>query len=751
MRKNWLLLTLLLTGLAGISYADLKFFWLDRPTSRDNKFDPASPNYLGTSTPTGGGGGGGATATDTRTLTPTPSDTPGAGPTNTPTQIPTPSCVTVTKNITLLDFESAQYSGDWGWSGVTSGTQLTMASPLTRTGNCSPQAYQVMVSTALTTGQSSGVDVNFNPLTAVDVSSATIFRMAVLAPQGMNGTVFLSNVSGGTATFKISSGSFSVPASPNWQLVSIPAGSFTVTVGGSGAWTPTAGNAVNDFTLEVDGPTAVQTLGVDDVGFVTGAAPTPTPTATVGTGGSANFPLVYNGDTVALGTNFYGAGGSVGAKEVTAAGAGAGGSNTYMDMTLSSAAGGYSAAGVIALGFSASGNPLTANATAYTSLSISVRVPGSGGCIIPAVSVLCYNVSTGLTKTSASVDVEPYLMGGAQFLQPDTWYTAVIPVAAFSYGTDGTGFNGKPSPNSATITATDLQSIDGVEAQPYNYGNSGAITGEIYVDDIVFNNAASSVVGGSAGKCLNCTDLFADFENGTAGNWGGYWSANVDAFTATDCPTYVAPPGTPNLSSLTYNGVTDTAGAAGSSTPCHDGHLAGWLGAENGQWGTPACTNVNAYPYLNESCNLTNDGSAHDLSSNSWLTTLPAMGATGLKFKLKLGPNMDSGQSVKVFIERTAANKGSQYFVQIGTASLSSSSWTSFTVPFPADGFTGSAATDGTTCHTDQGAATELTWLQPHYSSAWVAWGRTDFYQLGFGPLIRGKQFDVYIDDIQFY
>ena len=46
------------------------------------------------------------------------------------------------------------------------------------------------------------------------------------------------------------------------------------------------------------------------------------------------------------------------------------------------------------------------NATAYNSLSIAIKVPSAtGGCVIPAVSILCYNPATGVTKTSGAVSV----------------------------------------------------------------------------------------------------------------------------------------------------------------------------------------------------------------------------------------------------------------------------------------------------------------------------------------------------------
>lgn len=309
---------------------------------------------------------------------------------------------------------------------------------------------------------------------------------------------------------------------------------------------------------------------------------------------------------------------------------------------------------------------------------------------------------------------------------------------------DGSGFNGKPAPNGFTLTASDFLNVDGVQVEPFNYGNAGDIAGTIHVDDVVFKSTASTVLAG------NRTGLFADFENGSIGNWGGYWSANVDAWDGTtDCPGYVAPPGSPNLSAVTYGGITDTAGASGSSTPCHVGRLAGWMGAENGQYGSPACTNINAYPYLNMSCNLTADGAAHSLANNSFIQSLPAGGATGVRFKLKLGPTLNAqmaGQVVKFFIEKTSAKEGDQFAVQIATADLNTSTWMSYDIAFP----TGSVATR----HSDQGAeGTVLQFKKTQYAggAAPDAFDLTDVIQIGYGPIVRGKGFDVLIDDIEIY
>jgi hypothetical protein len=492
--------------------------------------------------------------------------------------------------------------------------------------------------------------------------------------------------------------------------------------GGWGAAIPWATVAADVISMDimVFDPAGAYDVCIDDFNFDAPAGP--------GGGTPGSWPVVVDGDTVPLGTNFYTINATANATEVS--GSGAGGSASFISVTMSSLAGGFDTGAAFVNGFSGA-EAVTKDASAYTSLSISVRVPSTGGnCLIPGISLATYD---GSSKTSAAISVEPYLVGGAKFMAADTWYTALIPVSAFQ------GFNGKPAPNDMTITAADLGKLVGVVVQPFNYGNTGAFTGAVDVDDIKFTNDASTLLAGHR------SGLLADFENGTGANWGGYWSANVDAFT---CPGYSVPPTLPNLSAITYAGITDTAGGTGSATPCNVGRLAGWLGAFNGPWGAPACGPTD-YPYLNMSVNLTNDGAAHTLADNSFIGTLPPSGATGMRFKLKLGPTLSAemaGQLVKVFIEKTTAKEGDQFLVQVAVSDLSTSAWVSYDVPFP----TGAVATR----HADQGSeGTVLEWKKSQYAggAAPDAFDLTDVIQVGFGPIVRGKGFDVLIDDIEFY
>jgi hypothetical protein len=681
------LISVLLMGFGLPLIAGIPFLWLDGPTARDNRHDPKSPLFVPTNTP--GQLVVGPPATDTSTPTPlgtsTFTATPSTSPTLTPTQTPS---------------YDAYDPGDDVYTGATNAG----AFPFSQSGHFvgyGADVYDFFVVPFVDTHT-----YQFTVTINSGGSSVTFDNM------GTSGGSVVGTYTGNPATANLTSSGINGNV---YFRVHAPAGvGYTF--------------AVNDITGA--SPTFTQTP------LAATATPSPTPTQTAV---QPAWPVVYNGDTVPLGGNFYGHGGSSGAVEVTSAGNGAGGSNVYVNVTVQSAIGGYSAAGAFAFGYTSGGAPITQDVTGYTSLSISVRVPsGAGNCLVPGVSLATFG--SGVSKTTKVVSLENYLIGGPAFIGPDAWYTALVPVSLFA------GFNGSPTPNDATITAADLMATDSVVIQPINFGNQGDFLGAVYVDDVVFNSAASTA--NSTGR----TGLFADFENGTADNWGGFWSANVDPFTAADCPGYVAPPSATNLSQITYGGITDTAGAAGSSTPCHDGHLAGWTGAFNGPYASPACSNVNAFPYLNMSANLTNDGLPHSLADNVFIPSFPGGGATGLKLKLKLGTSY-AGQVYKIFLEKTSANQGNQFAVQVRDSELSTSSWTSFTFPFPPDGTQTGVAAYPT--HPDQGGADTVandhSWMQTQYSNDSGVWNRSDIYQFGIGPIIRGKEADILIDDIQFY
>jgi hypothetical protein len=191
-----------------------------------------------------------------------------------------------------------------------------------------------------------------------------------------------------------------------------------------------------------------------------------------------------------------------------------------------------------------------------------------------------------------------------------------------------------------------------------------------------------------------------------------------------------------------------------NSTPCNSGRLNGTMGTYNGPWGVPTC-GANDYPYVNLTVRL-NPVPAYpapagtvNLSNNSYISTLPGTGASGLRFKAKLGPNHMPGMVYKVYLNRASATDGDQYYVKLAAdAAGLTTSWKTFNVPFPADGSTSVA-------HANSGdgsaAVTELTWAQDQYAGTAVTWGRTDFIEFGIGLIVRGATGDMLIDDVEFY
>jgi hypothetical protein len=218
--------------------------------------------------------------------------------------------------------------------------------------------------------------------------------------------------------------------------------------------------------------------------------------------------------------------------------------------------------------------------------------------MVPSVSVQTDNT---VLKTSVAVSLETYLVGGPQFMQGNLWYTALVPLSLFTAGTDGTGWNGKAAPNSFTITAADMGQLVAVEVQPSGYASDGSLPlTTVNVSDIQFTNTAATV--NASGNTL----LFCDFEHGTQANWGDYWSSFEDQ----DKPDFTCPGDIPTVRTFPTCGncpnpvpvITPPIDASGSSTavgetgdpngtPCHFGHLEGWVGNDAGS----PCTGKYAY------------------------------------------------------------------------------------------------------------------------------------------------------------
>lgn len=512
--------------------------------------------------------------------------------------------------------------------------------------------------------------------------------------------------------------------------------------------------------------------------------PTLTATPTMGTGGGATatftptptsavtgWPTIYDGDNVALGGNYYMAITGTGQGGVVeSSGSGAHGSGIYAHVTLAAAA--YAGAVIFNTGYDAGGVPQfhdasPGNPDGVVSLELSLRIPaGSGNCYPPAVKLVSDN---GLNQyQSKPVTITPYIVetggvaSGPAIMKPGIWYTARIPLSVFL------GDNGQAGADNHNFTNADLARLHGVAIQPMNgaYDDTGAFSGEIDVDDIkLVGTAAPAGTGYST-----VVDTFESVKGQTL--WGNYWSLNADSVT---CHSPVT--------SLSYgtNGQSPVdAGGNTNGSACRSAHLYGYLTQANGDYGpsVPPCSSANNdYGYLNVSASLHPNSTAStfypvDLSNNTWVPSLPAGGATGLRLWLKRGPNCGN-TVIKVFLERASANGGDQFFVLIRTADIPNTHFKKFELPFPNDGqqsSTGGAwpppsgnntppPPGGTACHADAGdpavvaqlTSSELWWGQPWYFGTKKAWGRTDFTQVGVGAIERGSTVDIYIDDVEFY
>lgn len=453
--------------------------------------------------------------------------------------------------------------------------------------------------------------------------------------------------------------------------------------------------------------------------------------------------MIYDGNTTTLvNDDFYtsvSTGGAAGISEVTLAGAGAMGVNRYLDITMT-ATNSYAAAVV---GFCGAAT----NVSSYSSgaLVLYFQIPGTsaldgGGCNNFRPMVRLVSNSLAPNNESLAITATAYLTYTAGTFVAGAWSEVVIPMSAFVGANDSGGSFG---------TAADFNALKGVEILPWrdSYNSSAGYNGEVYVGNISFSNSNVPVARVFSG-------LFADFEenNGKAvSNWvtsGGqsYWAVFTDSYTACTPDTTVSfPTGYP-----TDNSPLDIAA---TGTGCMGAHLQGYKGAADSTTPCGGFASMGMTCKLNPVTYTSTTGGACDLSNNNFLVTLPAGGATGLIFSLKLGP-LDTGgvQSYRIFLKRLSETvSGDDYCVQIADTSLTST-YTQFQIPFPADG-TPSVLHPSATL-------TDLNWAQPSTAKApgLIPWGRTDFYEFEIDPVTRGvlgqpngAPVDIYVDDISFY
>jgi hypothetical protein len=373
-------------------------------------------------------------------------------------------------------------------------------------------------------------------------------------------------------------------------------------------------------------------------------------------------------------------------------GTGYGASTHYLRLTVT-AAGSWYAAGAW---MNESAMPQTRDVSSFSALELWWRIPSGS---TPAGNDLRPNIvlvsSSGQSQpVSATAYLDSQTVPGV-----DTWVHSTIPISAF--------------------TGMDLTTIKAISVQPAfgQYNDSGNYTGAVDLDNIQFTHASGLPLRAFNG-------LYSDFSLLSGATYTGtYWYTTLDTYSP--CTT------TTSMSYPTSGGKPIDAGG-NTLSPMECGHFAGHLG-DGG-----ACTNATYAQMASEFVT----GSSVDLSNGSFFKTLPT-GATGMRFALKLGPNSGAGQVYHVVLTMNAVTQGgADYYVQVAGSSLSTTQFTYFQVPFPANGTNG-------TPHT-YGSSNELWFGQIPWATQ-VAWDDTGAKAVRVDAATRGADFDIMVDDIELY
>ena len=701
------------------------FLWLDGP-QRNNPHDPKSALYhppllpwqitnSPTITPS-------ITATDTitptfsstitlqNTFTDTSTLTPSATPSRTPTASQTlansatatftqtatgTSTSTITPSATPTSSNTAQGSAT---STSTSTPQDSATSTLTNTpqDTASPSATPTPTETAFQSNTASPT-YSFTPQ---DTASSTLTPSftATNTPQDTatfsvtpTETAFLSDTASPTFSATPTETAFlSNTVSPTYSVTPQDTASSTFTPSSTATNTPQDTATFSATPSSTNTPQDTATFSVTPSSTASSTA-TPSPSATAS---PVTFNgLWYDGETAgALGTDGSGyASSGCGITEM-ADGTGYGASTHYLRLTVT-AAGSWYAAGAW---MNESAMPQTRDVSSFSALELWWRIPSGS---TPAGNDLRPNIvlvsSSGQSQpVSATAYLDSQTVPGV-----DTWVHSTIPISAF--------------------TGMDLTTIKAISVQPAfgQYNDSGNYTGAVDLDNIQFTHASGLPLRAFNG-------LYSDFSLLSGATYTGtYWYTTLDTYSP--CTT------TTSMSYPTSGGKPIDAGG-NTLSPMECGHFAGHLG-DGG-----ACTNATYAQMASEFVT----GSSVDLSNGSFFKTLPT-GATGMRFALKLGPNSGAGQVYHVVLTMNAVTQGgADYYVQVAGSSLSTTQFTYFQVPFPANGTNG-------TPHT-YGSSNELWFGQIPWATQ-VAWDDTGAKAVRVDAATRGADFDIMVDDIELY
>jgi len=428
---------------------------------------------------------------------------------------------------------------------------------------------------------------------------------------------------------------------------------------------------------------------------------------------------------------------------------------TYAELTFSCTSANF-VGGYMGFGYSAPAVPITFDATGTTTLDFTFRSPAvtppqncltNTACNYVEPDVVLYASVGGVQVQSLPVSATAYLTT-ADWPGQGAWVTAEIPLSAF---VDGTVF-----------TTADLAAVQGVAVQPAfgTYAQyTGAISGVLDMANIEFSNTTPMTAPTMSGTMYPL--LVTDCEHpdgGTCWNTYWFWWADICGSDGSSCaaagtggpydcgnngggsdtaiswPPYTT--GNPTSSILPFQANT---GANGVDSSCNAAHLAGHQGAGgstcNGKYSSCGM-GFNLYPAAaaNQYANLSPSG----------------LNFTGVKFKAKYGSSATGTMYITLPKVSVTDNSDFRYIVGSTTANgingaldpAISTSWQQYKLPFTAFGCPTVEGNSGWTGNLCDGVASA-----EYMTNALCS----DVQAIKFQPVNQDEDFDLWIDDVEFY
>jgi hypothetical protein len=427
---------------------------------------------------------------------------------------------------------------------------------------------------------------------------------------------------------------------------------------------------------------------------------------------------------------------------------------TYAELTFSCTSANF-VGGYMGFGYSAPAVPITFNATGTTTLDFTFRSPAvtppqncltNTACNYVEPNIVLYAYVGGVQVQSLPVSATAFLTT-ADWPGQGTWVTAEIPLTAF---VDGTVF-----------TTTDLAAVQGVAVQPAfgTYAQyTGAISGVLDMANIEFSNTTPMTAPTLSGTMYPKLVTDCEHPDGST-TWNTYWFWWADICGSTgsscvavgqpgpyDCPAYagtatqitypVYTAGNPTSSILPFQANTGANTVDSSCVAAHEaGHQGSGGGTCNNQYSSCGF-GFNLYP---------------STATNQYINLAPSgLNFTGVKFKAKYGSTATG--TMYIVLPKASITDSSDFRYIIGSTTANSingaldpainTSWQQYKLPFTAFGcptVEGNAGWTGNQC--DGVASAE------YMTNALC----TDVQAIKFQPVNQDEDFDLWIDDVEFY